>query len=121
MDSEDIKISLKKNKKTSKKKEENQPSPFDPADVLEGRVVTSKSRLSDLVLQSVVTVGKGKTLEDGVSVSAIKNHIFDKFGKKQEKVPSQGKSAGLGQCRRKSSCQVCSVGGCAGEVGQDGK
>ena len=74
---------LKKNKKTSKKKEENKPTPFDPADVLEGRVVTSKSRLSDLVLQSVVTVGKGKTLEDGVSVSAIKNHIFDKFGKKQ--------------------------------------
>ena len=55
---------------------------------MEGRTVNAKSRLSDLVLQSVIDLGaeakgKGKNIEDGVSVSAIKNHIIKVYNKKQ--------------------------------------
>ena len=56
---------------------------FDPFSIFGTKVLTPKSKLSDMVLRAIAVVGQeSKAEETGVSVNYIKRHIYQNFGKK---------------------------------------
>ena len=54
---------------------------FDPNSVLEGRKVTEKSKLSDMVLFAIIRISNSSK-ENEASVTAIKKHLGELFDKK---------------------------------------
>ncbi len=87
------KKTLSKDNKKAKVINTDVEDKFDPASVLQNRPsVTAKSPMSDIVLYSIVSVGKepGRKVRDGVSLHAIKKFISLNFGKSS---PQHGKMA----------------------------
>ncbi len=66
-------------KRTTNRAAEDSGREFDPASILQGRVVTKKSPLTDIILQTVITLDKRNG--DGASVQLIKKHLAEKYEK----------------------------------------